>query len=102
MQSDRPNILVVFLAFIALSGTVLVALAVPRSDFVVVIATPGVSEASMMRLISDAGGTFVTQGSADWIAVAHAEGTGFVSRLFGAGALLVLDHSLAFGCLERK
>jgi hypothetical protein len=102
LSRDLPDFRAVITTFLAFVTILLVGLAVPRGEFVIVVASPGMTQSRMMQLISDADGTFVTQGNLDWIAVAHAEKSGFVSRLFRAGALLVLDHALAAGCLERK
>ncbi len=77
-------------------------LAYPRGDFVLVVGNPHTNEREMMGMISEAGGTFVTQGNYGWLVVAHAERPGFAARLLKAGAWLVLDHALALGCLERK
>lgn len=102
MSRDIPDLRIVLSAFILFSAMMLAAVAYPRGEFVLVIGGPNSTEAGMMKIIADAGGTFVQQGNFGWLAVAHAETTGFPSRLMRAGAYIVLDHALASGCLERK
>jgi len=98
---DVPDMRIVLIAFIAFSAMMLSAIAYPRGEFVLVVGHPDANEAGMMKIIAEAGGTFVSQGNFGWLAVAHAETSGFPSRLRQAGALVVLDHALAAGCLER-
>jgi hypothetical protein len=102
MAREQLDIRMIIVAFVAFSAVMLAGLAYPRSDFVLVVGRPGIDEADMMSIIARAGGTFVSRGNLGWLAVAHAEQSGFAVRLVRAGALLVLDHSLAEGCLERK
>ena len=102
LQNETPNFKLVVSAFLAFVTLTLVGVALPRGDFVLVVGRPGADEAGMMQIIAEAGGTFVTHGNYSWLAVAHAEAEGFSKRLLKAGALLVLDHSLAAGCLERN
>ena len=102
MAREQFDVRVIIGAFVAFTVFMLAGLAYPRSDFVLVVGRPGVDEAGMMSIIARAGGTFVSRGNLGWLAVAHAEQSGFAGRLMRAGALLVLDHSLAEGCLERK
>lgn len=99
---DRLNIRVVGAAFAGFSALMLLAMALPRTDFVLVVGWPGMSEAEMMRIITDSGGSFVSGGTQSWLAVANAETKGLPARLMKAGAMLVLDHSLAAGCMEGK
>jgi hypothetical protein len=102
LQPELPNLTFIGAAFAAFVFLMLAGLAVPRGNFVLVVARPGTSEAATMDIIARAGGTFVSQGNYGWLAVAHAENSGFAGRLLKAGAFLVLDHSLAAGCLERN
>lgn len=102
MAGEQLDIRVIAAAFIAFSLCMLAGLAYPRGDFVLVVGRPGMDEAGMMSVIADAGGTFVSSGNLGWLAVAHAQQPGFAGRLMRAGAILVLDHALAEGCLERK
>ena len=102
MSGQRLNIKAISAAFIAFAALMQAVIAYPRSDFVLVVAPPGTNEAAMMDIIAGAGGTFVSHGNYGWLAVAHAENSGFAARLLRAGALLVVDHALAAGCLERE
>ncbi len=80
----------------------LLAAGVPRSPYLIVIAPPWQSDGAALRIIAEAGGTIVDNGRYDWIAIAHSNQTKFASRLMKRGALLVLDHALAAGCLRRN
>jgi hypothetical protein len=102
MPTDQLNIKAVANVSAAFIVLMLATLALPRSDFVLVVGWPGMTEARMMQVIADAGGSFVAGGAHSWLAVAHAESAGLPSRLMGAGAMLVLDHSLAVGCMENN
>lgn len=102
MAGEQLDIRMIVVAFAAFSLLMLVGLAYPRGDFVLVVGRPGMDEAGMMSIIDRAGGTFVSRGNLGWLAVAHAEQSGFAGRLMRAGAFLVLDHALAEGCLERN
>lgn len=101
-MEELPNIRAIAAAFVAISFAMLCGLAFPRGDLVMVVGRPGITEAAMMDMIGTAGGSFVSRGRFGWAAVAHAESSGFALRLLETGALLVLDHSLASGCLERN
>jgi hypothetical protein len=102
MSKELPNIKSVAAAFAVFVGLMLVGVVYPRNDFVLVVGRPGMNEAGMMEIVARAGGTFVAGGRLGWLVVAHAENSGFATRLLHAGAVLVLDHSLAAGCLERN
>lgn len=101
-MQDKPDIRVIASLFGAFILLMLAGLAFPRGEFVLVVGRPGSDEAAMMDMIARAGGSFVSRGSVGWLAVAHAESLHFNTRLVDAGAILVLDHALAAGCLERK
>src|SRR5690606_25102936 len=88
--------------FAGFSLLMLAILALPRSEFVLVVGWPGMTEARMMQIIADSGGSFVSGGTRSWLAVAHADTAGLPGRLMEAGAMLVLDHSLAVGCRESN
>ena len=79
----------------------LLAFAVPRSPYLIVVAPPWHGDSPVLRIIVDAGGTIVENGRYDWIAIAHSNQSEFASRLMKRGALLVMDHALAAGCLRR-
>ncbi|WP_136658216.1 hypothetical protein [Nitratireductor sp. XY-223] len=87
----------------ALAAVVLLmALAVPRSPYLIVVAPPWHSDSPVLRIIAEADGTIVENGRFDWIAIAHSNQSEFASRLMKRGALLVIDHALAAGCLRRN
>ena len=72
----------------------------PDGSFVLVVTSPAGSAVGNMAVISEAGGAFVWAGRYPWISVAQSDDPGFSTRLLNAGAYLVLNHSLAVGCLE--
>jgi hypothetical protein len=76
------------------------AIAYPRSEYLVVVTEPGSDPSTLMRVIGDSGGTFVSATRFDWIGIAYSQDPGFAGRLFKSGAALVLDHALAAGCTE--
>jgi hypothetical protein len=78
------------------------ALALPRDGTVAVIGRPGASVDAMARLVAQAGGAIVRLGPSDNIIVATSAETGFVTRLYGAGALLVLDALVADACFPSS
>ncbi|MEX3011659.1 hypothetical protein [Hoeflea sp. TYP-13] len=80
----------------------LLAFAVPRSPYVIVVAPPWSHAGRVIEIISRADGTFVDGGRFNWVAIAHSNQTDFASRLMSRGALVVLDHALAAGCLRRN
>jgi hypothetical protein len=84
------------------AGLLIGMLAMPRGEFVLVVGKPGQSEAQMIGVIGEAGGSFVSSGRYGWIAVAHSDQHDFTRKLFKAGAFLVLNHALAVGCLQRN
>ena len=101
-RSDAINFRMVLAAFAAFVSLMLVGVAVPRGQFVLVVGWPGTSEARMMQIVAAAGGSFVEGAGPSWLAVVHSERPGIATRLIGEGAMLVLDHALAVGCSEGK
>ena len=99
--TDRPNIVAIVAVFSTFLAVMLGVLLVPNDRFVLVIAKPDQSPSAIIDIISDAGGSFVGGTRFSWMAVGYSESAGFPARLVDAGAILVLDHSLALGCLER-
>lgn len=89
----------VFLAFWLL---MLVGVAMPRGQYLLVVGWPGTSQAQMMRIVAAADGSFVEGAGRSWLAVVHSDGPGLASRLMAEGAMIVLDHALAVGCTEGK
>ncbi|MCJ2061393.1 hypothetical protein MKK63_01510 [Methylobacterium sp. J-088] len=53
---------------------------------------------AMVRMVAEAGGSILNVDGRRDVVIARAEDAGFVSRLYAAGARLVLDGSLAGGC----
>ena len=83
------------------AGVVLAAYALPKGSYVVVV-TPPWQGGHAMNVIAKAGGSLVSSGRYDWIAVAQSEEQDFTVRLMKHGAVAVLDHALAYGCLKRN
>lgn len=75
--------------------------ALPHGRFVLVVTDPSAPAAHMLSVIGDAGGAFVGPGRRPWMAIAYSDAKDFPTRLMQSGALLVLNHSLAIGCLQR-
>ncbi|WP_053081585.1 hypothetical protein [Methylobacterium aquaticum] len=75
----------------------LAVVAVPRSETVAVLGRPGGGTAEAAAIVVAAGGTLVRTGAAG-VVVARSPEAGFVGRLYGAGAWLVLDPIVAGGC----
>lgn len=73
----------------------------PSGRFVVVVTDPFASPTQAIETIGQAGGTFVAGGRYPWITIAHSESDDFATRLFRAGAILVLNNWAAAGCIER-
>ncbi|MCF4128174.1 hypothetical protein [Methylobacterium sp. SyP6R] len=75
----------------------LLVVAVPRSEAVAVLGRPGSGIAEAAGIVAAAGGVLVRTGAAGLV-VARSSEAGFVGRLYGAGAWLVLDPVVAGGC----
>lgn len=78
--------------------TPLAVLALPQSDVVAVVGTPGGGAADSIRIIANAGGTVLNRGGPDNVLLAHSDQAGFAGRLYAAGARLVIDGRLSDGC----
>lgn len=72
----------------------------PAGPFVLVVTDPEKDASGNMQVIGDAGGRLVWSGRYAWVSVAYSDASDFAGRLMSAGALLVLNHDLAVGCLE--
>lgn len=83
------------------AGVVLAAYVLPKGSYVVVVTAPW-QGSHAVNVISKAGGSLVSSGRYDWIAVAHSDEQDFPVRLMKNGAVAVLDHTLAYGCLKRN
>ncbi len=88
-------------AFFGYMLLVSLAVAFPRGHYVLVIADPRSSPRQTIDLIGEADGSLVAFGRTPWMAVAYSGTDGFATRLMNAGALLVLNHSLAVGCQQK-
>lgn len=78
--------------------TPLALLAVPRSDTVALVGRAGADTSEGVRIVAEAGGSVLNVGGRPDIVIARSDSPGFVGRLYGAGARLVLDGRLAGGC----
>lgn len=99
-SSTHTNGVLIAAHFILFAGLLVVALAIPRNGFVMVVTDPRQPADNMIRVIGAAGGSFVSGGSTSWLAVAYSDDPGFAGRLMKAGAFLVLNHALAVGCQQ--
>ncbi|MBC7284597.1 hypothetical protein [Hoeflea sp.] len=70
----------------------------PRDGQALVIVSPWSEPGRIIEVIADAGGSFMNGTGSPYAAIARSDEPGFVFRLFGSGAMLVLDGSLAFFC----
>ncbi|TGD94284.1 hypothetical protein [Methylobacterium nonmethylotrophicum] len=77
--------------------TPLLVVALPRSETVAVLGRPGGGARDAVAIVAAAGGTLLRAGGAGLV-VARSDEAGFVRRLYGAGAWLVLDPAVAGGC----
>lgn len=100
-DSERLRPVAVVGAFLAMLVLALVAIAMPKGDMVLVIGSPGSTPGALARVISDAGGTWVSSTRFDWMVVAQSDSGDFPTRLFHSGAMLVVDHMFAAGCTQR-
>ena len=78
--------------------TPLALLAIPRSETVALVGRPGSETGAVIRMIAEAGGSILSLGGRPDVVIARSDSAGFVTRLYAAGARLVLDGSLAGGC----
>jgi hypothetical protein len=78
--------------------TPLALLAVPRSDTVALVGRAGADTGEVVRIVAEAGGAILNVGGRPDVVIARSDSAGFVTRLYAAGARLVLDGRLAGGC----
>lgn len=102
MQSEAIDFRAAAGAFLAFVLLLLIGMAVPRGQYVLVVGWPGTSQARMMQIVAGAGGSFVGGAGRSWLAVVHSDAPGLPTRLMSQGAMIVLDHALAAGCTEGK
>lgn len=81
-------------------AVVAVIAARPSGPFVLVVTSPAADAAGSMAVIDRADGAFVWGGRVPWISVAYSQAPDFPERLLHAGALVVINHDLALGCLQ--
>lgn len=72
----------------------------PSGPFVLVVTSPAADAPGNMAVLDRAGGAFVWAGKVPWMSVAYSQAPDFSERLLDAGALLVINHDLALGCLQ--
>ncbi|MCK5931050.1 MAG: hypothetical protein KAG89_02675 [Fulvimarina manganoxydans] len=82
-----------------MAAVLLAVAATPRGDRLLVVTNPFAGDAAAVRVAAVAGTPIVSSGRTSFLAVVADDGTGAVSRLFAAGAWLVLDGSFATSCL---
>lgn len=83
------------------AGGMIVAAATPKaSSHVAVLVAPGSEPAEAVAVVARAGGEIVAPTGRDWAVVARSDDADFVTRLYAAGALVVVDALLAAGCRD--
>jgi hypothetical protein len=97
----RPATIVV-LNTLLVAGAMTVAAAAPKSETVLVLTRPGWSAEATASVVVSAGGRFVNATGRDWAAVVRSDDPDFVSRLYAAGAMLVLDGQALSGCMSER
>lgn len=102
ISQDRDIMKAVIAATYFACATVIVATvaARPTGPFVLVVTAPAAQASGSMAVIDRAEGAFVWAGRVPWISVAYSPAPDFPERLRQAGALLVINHGLAYGCLQ--
>ena len=71
---------------------------VPRNGQALVMVSPWSEPGHVVDVIAEAGGSIINGTGAPYAAIAYSDDPGFAFRLFKAGAMLVLDGSLAYFC----
>lgn len=101
MEKTRSVSLKVVATYFALAVALFTVIAArPSGPFVLVVTSPGAQAAGSMAVINRADGAFVWAGRFPWISVTYSLAPDFSERLLDAGALLVINHDLALGCLR--
>ncbi len=93
--AHRPNRLLGPLAILATLVLPAGLVALPTSETVAVIGPPGQDVAA---IVARAGGTILRLGGGTNVLVVRAGSADLVSRLYAAGAWLVIDARFATGC----
>ena len=94
------NRLVVSAHFTLFLALMIAVWALPSGHYVLVVTSPDAPADNIFSVIGRAGGSFVGSGRLSWTAVAYSDDSNFPARLLQAGALIVLNHSLAVGCQQ--
>ena len=76
----------------------ILVMALPTSEAVAVIGPPGSEPERMLMIVASAGGEAVREGGRANVLIARSSQPGFVWRLYGAGAWLVINPLAAGGC----
>lgn len=78
--------------------TPLALLIAPQSEAVALVGRAGSDTGELVRVVAEAGGSILNVGGRPDVVIARSDSSGFVGRLYAAGARLVLDGSSAGGC----
>jgi hypothetical protein len=97
----QVNWKIVSSVFLIMTLLVIWMWSVPRGPFVVVVAKPFTTAQSTWSLIAAADGSFVSSGTAPWVAVAYSDAPSFPARLRSAGALFVFSANLISICQQE-
>jgi len=90
---------ILFGVFAIFAGSALAS--VPREGrSIAVLTLPGSQQSTALQVIIKAEGVVKVIGQYSWVAVTDNDDENRVSRLYDAGALLVLDASLVTSCLN--
>ena len=95
----RRSFILLLLNAIAMAVVLVLIVTVPRGDRLLVVADPFAEDDVAVRVATAAGTPLVASGRTSFLAVVADDGNGAISRLFAAGAWLVLDGSFATSCL---
>ena len=77
--------------------------ATPRDGTqVAALFAPWTGSGEVIARVADADGSVVRQGLFDSIVVVRSDAPGLISRLYGAGAWLVIDPDVFGGCLAGR
>lgn len=86
-------------ALIALAMVLSISLHPKQSSSVAVVVSPWANVTEIVEIIAKADGAIVRQGQWHWVLVAQSDASDFVSRLYSAGALAVLDPVALGACI---
>ena len=95
----RDIAIAIVFVFCAALGPAAIALAPGNAGPVAVIAPPWAAGDAAAQLVAGSDGALVATAHSGRIAIARFDTDGFVSRLYRAGALLVIDATAVTACL---